>query len=45
MIENTLAGQKLWFLSLRTANPFPVESFFVNMILVNFHPGKAFLVY
>ena len=32
----TLAGQKLCFLSRPSANPF------VNMIVVNFHPGKAF---
>ena len=40
----TLAGQKLCLLSRPTAKPFPPRILlpFVNMILVNFHPGKAF---
>ena len=37
------AGQKLCSLSLRTANPFPLD--FVNMILVRFSPGNTFSVY
>ena len=40
----TLAGQKLCFLSLRTANPFPLESFRQHES-GQFSPGKSFLVY
>ena len=43
-VHYTLVGQELCFLSLRTANPFPLESF-VNMILVNFPLPQSFLVY
>ena len=42
--RNALAGQKLCLLSLRTANPFPLESF-CRHDSGQFRPGKSFLVY